>query len=660
MYYFPWEKEIENKHVFYYNFMNEEHTKNEKLRIVIRFSDDYIRFYWNNIDYEDPLFPENQTIFSIDLSCSKTIGNDILAINQKRILTPKHITINKNSINNFVKEFISEMENDEGVFSSSLIVYKAHVKLNKSITYKLIAAKNNYNAYVSQKIGLDPYEYNRIVSEYVDLLMSPKITSILPPNKTGKDCFLDNPEYELQLIIQKGSSLRWKPSKLRKMIFALYSFTYFIVFIALLFSKFDTLSFFILMPFITSFYLLIECTKKKCKLERNIATKIQNYFLRNHSTISAYYTWTGKIIYCLTWIIMLVWVIFVINGCTRESHSDYYKYLWFSGTSIFILFCINAVFNNHNSLFPRISIALVAAWSLIVLSGDFVFSYLFYRNEIMHDFVLIVISGLIILFILYMECSTFSPYVSIRRIIKKEFWRVRECNWKIIPIFSYSLFLSLFLGIGIQLITFKPLLITRNTLTQVIYSSDFSKIEHHKNDVKLLIDDLESYKKEIIYTQTHNSISDSLIHNNHKKCILYLVDSISKYYNCEKLSLIINDNFLKEKLSVQIDYIDSSLLLLHSRISNLRVFTDNYYNSDSLFSIVTNSISFKGDNAKICSDFLVSTNYNNNDIVCVKLSNNEEHQYLFPRLLILHAFIALLIAFIMQMIISGKTVTEGL
>jgi hypothetical protein len=47
--------------------------------------------------------------------------------------------------------------------------------------------------------------------------------------------------------------------------------------------------------------------------------------------------------------------------------------------------------------------------------------------------------------------------------------------------------------------------------------------------------------------------------------------------------------------------------------------------------------------------------------VCVKIKMPLiGDAYLFPRALVFHSFIVLLLSFIVQIIISGKTVTEGL
>ena len=115
--------------------------------------------------------------------------------------------IDENSIVDFIRDFVAEMENDEGVFASSNHVNEIRKKLQASDIYKLIAAKQRYEKYVKDISSLDPYEYNRIVSEYTDLLMSPKLSAMLPPDKVGKDCLFENPEYELQKIIQKDANM---------------------------------------------------------------------------------------------------------------------------------------------------------------------------------------------------------------------------------------------------------------------------------------------------------------------------------------------------------------------------------------------------------------------------------------------------------------------
>jgi len=48
---------------------------------------------------------------------------------------------------------------------------------------------------------------------------------------------------------------------------------------------------------------------------------------------------------------------------------------------------------------------------------------------------------------------------------------------------------------------------------------------------------------------------------------------------------------------------------------------------------------------------------NKKNISCVQIYKSF---YLFPRELVFHSFIVLLLAFVVQIIVSGKTVTEGL
>jgi len=297
---------------------------------------------------------------------------------------------------------------------------------------------------------------------------------------------------------------------------------------------------------------------------------------------------------------------------------------------------------------------------LIIVGGLF-------NNNVLIDIGIPLFSGLIILFVLIMECRAHSHnYFQIYRIFDKEFWREikRECNIKVTPILVFSLFLSLLIGMMIQLAAYKSLLDTENKLPQVTFSSNFTKIEHHKNNIQLLINDLESYKSEIIVTSTHKLPFDTLLRYNREKHIQTFFTEgsiIKKMYHANMDSI-----FQAKDLISQINHIDALLPELHSRIIDLHHFTATYNNTDSLLKIITKTCLLKDENYKIYSQFLRSDIKNKRGHIAVFSwkpwinKDDVEQAYLFPKLLVIHAFIALLIAFIVNMIVSGKTVTEGL
>ena len=601
---------------------------NDDNYIVVTFEKECIRFSINNIPTPSDPKVFHQIYPAISLLSPKETGNDIsdvanakIAYLERLISIDKHpycedFPINKNIFPIVFLEFISELEDEKSIFINDSNYECVKKKLHKSIIYRLLAAKLFYYKHIPYKrIPKESTEYNKRVTEYSDLLMDPKLTSILPPKEVGKDSFFHNPEYELQRIIDKNIDIQKEEQ--------------------------------------TETY-----------IDPNVRKKIQNYFFRKHSTISAYYSRTGKIVYWIIWCIMIFWVCCVIGKCLCTSSTiDNYKCLLYSGIAISGLFFINAFFNwNSNSFFPRICIALVAAWSLIVLSGDFVFSHLLGKNSLV-IWGIPAVSGLMILFVLLVECRAHSPYYPKNpfNLFCCSFWK--ECNWKIIPILSFSLFLSLLMGMFIQLATFKPLLAAGNTLTQVTFSSNFNKIEHHKNNVQLLIDDLESYKSEIIVAKTHNVSNENLLYLQREKHIkTFFNDSIIKDLYCVRMDSI----FRIKALTIRMDSIDILLSDLHTRMINLHHFTAIYCNTDSLLRIIsTESYYFKNtDSDSLFCECFLKNDSAKKDISCVPMPlswiDDGEQLYLFPKLLVFHAFIALLIAFIVQMIVSGKTVTEGL
>jgi len=656
------------------------------------------------IEEDNLQFPLPKHLFTIDLSTPKTIGNDLLNIQcNERI---NEFTLTKKEL---IEAFVSEMEKKDGIFAASTFANKAREKLLKSTIYKLLVSKQQYYIYIDsdkhELNSLDDYEYNRIVSEYTDLLMTPELSSILPPNKVGKDFLFENPEYELQCIMQESARIR-KPeiNKHRKWIIPSFA----VVGVALLFiirTNFELfgivqLLLLLLSVIIIAFPLLLEGKieeiekpkiyrlllstlnsafslvfgkeKKKPKIHRNTRKKIQNFLFQKHSTITTYYTWTGKTLYCLTWISMAVWSIVFVTVCLSKNpqHCIFTSFI-FLGISIILLFAINAFFNwNSNSFFPRIIIAIIASWLLIGINADFVASQITLSH--FNTRIAVITCFAIVILVLLKESKEHSPYYII--------FNFREYNWKVLPILFFSLFISIFIGIAVQLATVQPLIKANNVLPSVEFSADFAAIEHHKTHTQLLINNLRSYKSEvngqrktykhrcesleslteILCNDSFFQYKQSLEKINNQLDTIKKIDSLLNANDTIHLTLTLKD---KQKAdSVLIDRIDSLLPLLHKNISHLNKFSSTYCNTDSLLKMACEKDSFKYqcqcNDSVIFSDIYFHFLKSNIDkIYCVPFVG--EH-YLFPRMLLFHSFIVLLIAFVVQIIVSGKTVTEGL
>jgi hypothetical protein len=607
MYYFPWIKEPNNEYVFYYDLNNGKHQEKANGYIVIRFADDCIRFYWHNTNFEDPTFPENQQIFSIELFSPKTIGNDILNIQEEQVrksIKQAQVNIDTNLITDFIREFILELENDEGIFATSSIVNKIRKKLHESIVYRLIAAQQKFHR--TCKTGfIDDIEYNKLIAEYSDLLMHPRLTTILPPEYAGKDKLLDNPEYELQQIFDKNPKTQNKQNdtandtedKISKLDINIYYVI--LVYYTLIPDWFNIYWKFSFVVIITFLYFLKMFPIKKPAVNRDIRKKMQNFFFHKHSTVCTYNS-ARRTIYCIIWISMLIWSILFayINWNFNDvCCKDYIAWFIITAILIFVCFLVNAFLNwNHNSFFPRISIAIIASWLLIAFSDDFIASQLFIDNFVWIPFTV----SIIIYLILYLESREFSPYYcDLKFIHRKIFWKdiIKACNFKITPIFAFALFTSLSIGMIVQYAVFEKLIASSNVLPVVTFSKNFLALEAEKDSLQLLLLDNK------LNSMERNEIQ-------HK--IVVLNNFRTKYSNTHFLLKVVCTN--------------SSISLC---CEDKRIY-DKFFPQESL-------------PAKVCMRI-----------------THIPGSYLFPRTLVFHSFIVLLISFIVQMIISGKTVTEGL
>ena len=590
--------------------------------IIIDFSKNFIRF---GIEQrrDKTKSQEPKHWFTIDLSTAKSIGNDILNIP----IFPNYVQCDWKD---FFRDFVVEMESDDGIFATSPFANNAREKLKKSHIYNLIVAKGKYDDYIREDHKhLDVYEYNRIVSEYVDLLMWPKLPSILPPNKVGEGFLFENPEYELQRIVEGKIATHKMEEGLPE-------------------------------------------------LDTNITKKIQNYFLLKNSTISAYsnkYSQNSYMVFiALMALCSTVTIVTCIYGWSNINFFIRITLLvTISIVGILTLICFNKnaiKLKNYNLVFPRIFIALLISYSLISLSGDFVFSLFEIAPCSLSIFV--VASCFLIVTVLWYDSVSHSPYYKIRsewkelrRVsIKKKYngrYFEKTCNFKIIPILSFSIFLSLVIGIIIQLTTYQSLLKTGNTLHTVTFSSEFKKIEHHITVTQLLIDNLEAYKRELITLPTQALDSMNICENREVQ-----INTIKQQFNkCHKNRIIADllTSVTKYRPKTEqrlINSIDSLLLLLHSHVYQHQNFVDKYSDTDSLLNLCYDK-KYR-DNCKsdipIYNQFL-KEKVSQDNVISIPIPCLDSN-HLFPKLLVFHAFLAVLIAFVIQIVFTGKSITEPL
>jgi hypothetical protein len=638
--------------------------------ISVILGEQHIRFFKNNTTLSSSYFPKGEPIHAISLLSPKETGNAILGISCITNDILKILDENRNELdieinhsycpdfpiekNNIFQiaflDFVCELEQENSLFANEPAFKSTKEKLHKSTVYKLLTAKLAYHQYViGSRIPKDSYAYNHCVTQYADLLMSPKLSSIFPPDKVGKGCLFENPEYELQRIMLKNTCIRKSKYNKHRL------------WVLPLFAKVAALCYFYLdkywgaklfPPVIMALSLLIEPVSKKKKRDIyiNIRKKIQNFFFQKHSTTVAYYTWTGKILYWFTWMSMAVWSILFVCECLSENSKFG---LIYSGIGIIILFVINAGANkNSNSFFPRIIVAVIASWMLIGISDDFVASQI--NISVSKTITTIIVCLVIVVLVLLKESKEHSPYYLI--------FSFKECNFKILPILSFSLFMSIFIGIIVQLATFQSLIRTNNVLPSVEFSANFAAMEHHKTHTQLLINNLEAYKSELQHNRIRNEESDV------RRCasldsLGFLISKDSVFFRHKQLLVNITNHATIAKHRIK--SIDSLSFHIHNNIVSLNHFSVTYCNTDSLLKIVcqTDSFKFQGNDNLIYEQFFKrDMKENKKDIVCVQieLPCDKKPYYLFPRTLIFHSFIVLLIAFVVQIIVSGKTVTEGL
>lgn len=112
--------------------------------------------------------------------------------------------------------FVDEFENRDSAFSYSPIYDSVREKLRASVVYKLLCAKIKYSVYLCH--GESSYsedEYTFLTQRFADLLMDRNINKIVPPYYYQDTLWFYNPEEELDLVVHKNNLVRERRGEAR-------------------------------------------------------------------------------------------------------------------------------------------------------------------------------------------------------------------------------------------------------------------------------------------------------------------------------------------------------------------------------------------------------------------------------------------------------------
>lgn len=133
-------------------------------------------------------------------------------------ITDPKLIVKKNDVDEFVNpdqvllrlcllEFLLAIDTHDEIFAIAMDYDEIRENLRKSKVYLLLCAKLRYCMYHYKSRGaLNSEEYSFVVSKYADLLMDSDFNKMVPPVYYDKPRFLYNPEKELRKIMRRDDS----------------------------------------------------------------------------------------------------------------------------------------------------------------------------------------------------------------------------------------------------------------------------------------------------------------------------------------------------------------------------------------------------------------------------------------------------------------------
>lgn len=101
--------------------------------------------------------------------------------------------------------FIMEFEDRESDFSNSPLYDEVRNKLRDSVVYQLLCAKTKYTFYLHHDdFAYSQEEYTFKTQKFVDFLMDGRINKIIPPYYYNYNLWFYDPEIELDLVVNKN------------------------------------------------------------------------------------------------------------------------------------------------------------------------------------------------------------------------------------------------------------------------------------------------------------------------------------------------------------------------------------------------------------------------------------------------------------------------
>lgn len=613
--------------------------------------------------------------------------------------------------------FIFEYENRGMAFGKSPIYDVVREKLRLSDVYNLLSAKLQYTLYIPKdELAYNSEEYSYKVKKYADALMSERISKVIPPNDYSSinwilQSWFYNPEEELERLLEQNRKQEKKAVELSledSLVLKIRNYLYKKHAVSQAMTRSVSKKLFYcgqtLMALTT---IVVFCAYLPTQIIPSdyLLNKVYPIIIALSSLVYTIYLvqddWKNR--KDLLKVVLPILILIIASILSLFALIQYPWFHLFTAIVIVGLILLSGFLNNANSkerggmvyaFFPRILVAELAAWLTIGIAEDLVKSLLW-----VDDLYTVLGATIFVLFLISLivggEVIQHSPYLGLKKVVFQ----------RVMPIINHSLFFALFFGHFFQLLFYDNLIKTSDVLPSIVFNSyfddanyycqnledldntinqynEFIHILNSKNislhgeaegENRTVVDDTVEYKNYLSFVQKLESdpqlsIEDKEYHN----ILVQQINTISKELTSIRKKTIIKDSLLllsdslkiRKNINFNINTIHSLPISLLNEINSVRRNIMKYNDYETLMSWTTDSTCLVNTGSEFldsitkmaqkkhkCSRIIVPNS---------KSDSKSTASRIFPILLIFHTLIVLVLAFITQLIISEKSVTEPL
>ncbi len=527
--------------------------------------------------------------------------------------------------------FIYEFEDRGKAFCGSTIYHEVHDKLRSSDVYNMLSAKLYYSLYLYDPLycSRNQEKYTYYTKKFADCLMDKRLNKVISPDNYG----VSGVEKRKKWIDWINRKWDWLIAKMSS-------------------DSSDRQGWFYNSE--EELERILERNRQQgckggAKLKDELVLKIRRYMYSNHAIDRAMTTCCGKCVFWVAQVFMLLWSVAMV---TSSMYLKSGEWNWFYEDYHFIIFGViivafvsfSGVISGDllNTFLPRIIVAEATAWltvgfASIVLNG---MPWIKVTDTILKTSiaVLIVVGALVLV-----KSKQHSPY-----------YKRGENITKTLLIMNHSIFFALALGCIFRFFFYDNLLRTNLFLSELSCDEHFDAVKKHLQRLEDMEESINEYR---YFARDYKFDDNEWEYNN---AIIINIKRVSRETNISDfMAFACKLDTMDSKNGVEI--VDNNLRLIDKITPNLKKeiretknhLTSNFEEAIQSWAIV---------NSKNSINYTKSEYVNNliDDVEKQKCSILVGDKQLYPSLLVFHALIVLVLAFVTQLFISDKSITEPL